>query len=218
MPERDERFDTFRLVCRLKEKNLKRTSIYLVGCMIAATLLFLSLAPGTSYSKELAAEVNERTLVLMLTAPGRPVILAPAFDGQVLTTEDERTGAGLSFTLIMSSGTEGSVQIELSSIEPSGKFARLEPIKVSIGAASTVVPRSPYKIEVDWIARSAIRALITRISHPEPSLRKAAYSPEPFLAQCCVTCDGVRTCANCAVVCGPNCCCTSGPGCCGFCQ
>ncbi len=213
-PVRDSRRST----CRNSLLDTRRDILMRKTLLLVMALAFVSsLAVNASYSKRIPSEANDRTLVLRLTASNRNPVMVPIFEGQVLTIEDEKTGAGHSFTPTIDTRGKDVIVVSVHRIEKGRVIEEVEKLDISVGAPGRIIASSSYKIEAQSLTRSEIRAMITSYSSPKPTLTPVGYTAAPFV-KCCVTCDGVRTCANCAVVCGTNCCCTSSPGCCSFCE
>jgi|GEM_PF-3316247 len=191
--------------------------------VVTATILMVTSALATSnHQRDKQDESAVYVPILKVTDSDGHWARAPILEGQVLTREDEKTGIGFSFTTEWLK-SEKSVQVRIDKIDRGSKSETLETLKLVIGAPAVKSSKSLYKIEIQFPLRTPeTQAVVREVAYQPATLNPAtALTSASALTQggnCCVMCNGIRTCANCSVVVECGCCCTPSDRCCLVCQ
>jgi len=180
---------------------------HLMSCAVLLSILALSF-PSLNYSQESNNQTDLSIRLKVTDSRGRSVE-GIVTDGEMLTRVDAKSGLGYGFTPFVQDRNTGLVQVKMSRIAKNeGQAEVLE----EIGSAS-IKPG-----EVRQLGDPSYTIQVVAIME---DVKESSVAGESAIAlasaECCVTCDGERTCGTCGVLTDCGCCCVGGR-CCGACR
>jgi hypothetical protein len=185
---------------------MNRNYRHLIGCTVIVSIMIFSF-PSLNYPQGRDKETIT-SIMLKITTPKGHWAKAPIVEGRMITIVDATTGSGYGFVPLVRNIESRSVELKMFQVIEKASEVKVlkevESTEMKVGAQQQT--RSiPFEVKV---------LAITQDFKDQDVASGSAISPSNLAAECCVICDGERTCAGCTVITDCGCCCTGGHFCC----